>query len=122
MLVKIAKIGDSAPVSFACYELKNYLSKIDKNNDYAILTYDRYDESLKGMLWVGRDELFPLPVLDDRELDDGISIDVKNCVGYPSRCRRRDNSRSRSCKCRGQTYRKARLQTPCDLYRGRGQL
>ena len=84
MLIKIAKIGDSAPVSLACYELKNYLSKIDKNNDYAILTYDRYDASLKGMLWVGLDEFFPLPTVDDRELDDGISIDVKGGAGYIS--------------------------------------
>lgn len=84
MLVKIAKIGDSAPVSLACYELKKYLSKIDNSNDYAILTYDCYDNTLPGILWVGKSEKFPLPDVDDKELDDGVSISVKGCSGYIS--------------------------------------
>ncbi len=82
MFVKIAKIGDSETISLACYELKKYLSKIDVNNEYAIMSFACYREDIKDAIWVGLDDKFDVPIVEDCSLDDGISIDVKNCVGF----------------------------------------
>ncbi len=82
MFVKIAKIGNSEPVSLACYELKKYLSLIDPDNDYAIMTYDCYSDDVKDAIWVGICDKFNVPTVEDNLLDDAISIDVKNCIGF----------------------------------------
>lgn len=82
MFVKIAKIGNNETISLACYELKKYLSAIDPENDYAIMTYDCYSEDIKDALWVGLCDKFNVPAVEDSSLDDAISIDVKDLVGY----------------------------------------
>lgn len=84
MFVKIAKIGDSEPVSLACYELKKYLSIIDPDNEYAIMTFDCYRDDIKDAIWVGICDKFDVPQVEDNELDDGISINVDSCNGYIS--------------------------------------
>ena len=82
MFVKIAKIGNSETISFACYELKKYFSIIDPEGDYAILSFDDYCNDIKDAIWVGICNKFDVPAVEDNLLDDGISIDVKGFNGF----------------------------------------
>ena len=82
MLVKICRIGDSAPVVLAARELKKYLGMMDGSAEYALMSFPAYDPEIKGALWVGMDKSFPLPAVPEPELDDGIAISVSDCAGY----------------------------------------
>ncbi len=84
MFVKIAKIGNNETIALACSELKKYFSMIDADNDYAIMSFDCYNENIKDALWVGICDKFEVPEVEDCSLDDAISIDVKACKGYIS--------------------------------------
>ncbi len=85
-MIKIAKIGDSTTVSYAADELLKYLSMIDKNNDVCILSFDNYNPECEAAIWVGRDPEFSLPEVENRYLDDSISINVKGGKGYITGC------------------------------------
>jgi len=84
MLIKIAKIGNSEPISLAAAELKKYLSKIDCKNEFAMLGFDSYREDMSNTIWVGMCNKFDVPQVEDAQLDDGISINVNSCCGYIS--------------------------------------
>ncbi len=84
MFIKIAKIGTAEPVSLAAQELKNYLSKIDNGNEYAVLGFDCYREDMQNTIWVGMCDKFSVPQVEDTELDDAISINIDCCNGYIS--------------------------------------
>lgn len=78
MSLMIACLNDCAPVKLAAEELKSYLLKMDPQADVALLVGQKYDPSCPDTLWVGLDEAFDsmLPAVENRELDDGVCIDV----------------------------------------------
>ena len=82
MLLKIAKIGNSEPISLAANELKKYLSQIDDKQDIAIMRFDKYNPNYKDMLWIGVCDEFELPKVENALIDDAISINVKQNAGY----------------------------------------
>lgn len=82
MFWKIAKIGNSEPISLAANELKRYLSQIDDSQDIAIMCFDKYHPNYKDTLWVGICEEFTLPKVENTLLDDAISINVTQNTGY----------------------------------------
>lgn len=78
MSLMIARLNDSAPVRLAAEELYSYLLKMDAQADVALTTSKRYEPNRPDTLWVGESAEFErlLPVVENRELDDGIYIDV----------------------------------------------
>ncbi|MBQ4054509.1 MAG: DUF4838 domain-containing protein, partial [Clostridia bacterium] len=82
MFIKIAKIGNSSPIDIAANELKKYLSLIDPSKEYAVLSFEKYNSSLADTLWVGIDPALAVPAVEDRALDDAISVKVKGGAGY----------------------------------------
>lgn len=84
MLIKIAKLGNSSPIDLAASELKKYLSAIDASADVAIMSFDEYKPELEKILWVGIAPAFKVPDVADTELDDAISIMVRDGYGYIS--------------------------------------
>jgi len=82
MLWKIAKIGKNEVVSFAAAELKKYMSQIDPSKEYITLMYKKYDPSITDVIWLGQDEAFPLPKVQDADKDDAVSIEVHGRAGY----------------------------------------
>ncbi len=80
MFFKIVQLGNSETIRLAVKELKKYLQMMDCENDYALMQFDNYDKEYKDALWVGIDDAFKLPEVENKLLDDAISIDVKeNC-------------------------------------------
>ena len=78
MSLMIAYLNDCSPVKLAAEELKSYLLKMDPQADVGLLSGQKYDASRPDTLWVGVDSAFDslLPAVDNRELDDGLYIDV----------------------------------------------
>ncbi len=75
-IITLAKIGTNPTVTFAAEELARCLKAMDR---YVLIdnrTYDGYDASVKGAIWVGLDGS-----VTPSERDDEISIDVKHGEG-----------------------------------------
>ena len=83
MSLMIAVLNPCAPVKLAAEELKTYLLQMDTQADVAVLDGQKYDPARQDTLWVGMDEAFDslLPAVSNRELDDGMWIDVKAGCG-----------------------------------------
>ena len=82
MHMDIARIGKNETVRFAYSELCRYLKLADET----LLIKECVEEAFSecgNKLWVGIDSSFEkhLPCVDDKELDDGIYINVKNGAG-----------------------------------------
>ncbi len=84
MRITLAKIGQNKTVSFAVEELKKYLKMIDPELFLDVTVYDKYDERFEGVIWVGQDESFDVPKVENTALDDGILIDIANSAGIIS--------------------------------------
>ena len=86
MSLMIACLNNDAPVKLAAEELKSYILKMDPQADVALLTGQTYDPSRPDTLWLGLNEAFDalLPQVKERELDDGIYIDVTAGCGVVS--------------------------------------
>ena len=82
MFWKIVKIGDCNVTDFAASELKKYMTMIDSENEYVIMSFKEYDASLSDALWIGESEEFPLPQVKDKKFDDAIVINVHGQSGY----------------------------------------
>ena len=83
-MIKIARIGHHPTVVYAVEELVSFLLRVDRHLDIAVLSREAYLPNEKNVLWVGRDPAFSLPVVADPDLDDGISVDVKDFCGIIS--------------------------------------
>lgn len=81
MFFKIVQLGNNETIRLAVKELKKYLEMIDSENDYALMQFERYDKEYKDALWVGIDDSFKVPEVENKLLDDAISIDVKENTG-----------------------------------------
>ncbi len=84
MRITLAKIGQNETVSFAVDELSKYLHLIDKELFVDVCTYDAYDKSVEGVIWVGQDESFDTEKVENPALDDAILIDVAASQGVIS--------------------------------------
>ena len=75
MRIAIAKIGESKTVAYAASELYRYLKKIDRSLIIDMASYERYDESIKNVIFVGlmSDECLP---------SDRITVSIKDGAGY----------------------------------------
>lgn len=82
MFWKIIKIGDEPVIDFAAAELKKYMSLMDDSNEYCIMSFEAYRPAMKNALWVGMDETFPLPEVNNPKFDDEVSICVHGREGY----------------------------------------
>ncbi len=80
--IRIARIGRSEPVVFAVRELVKYLKQMDPKLMVDLLYTDAYNPDSEGVLWVGRGLPAELPTVRNAALDDGISVEVTNGVGY----------------------------------------
>lgn len=81
--ITVAKIGKDRTVNFAVSEAVRYLKRMDGELIVDIRTYDRYDPSRQGLLWIGRDPSLDrrLPDVPDAALDDAVLIDVVSSSG-----------------------------------------
>ncbi len=84
MRITLAKIGNDKTVAFAASELRKYLKMIDEDLFVDVCSYDLFDKSVEDVIWVGQDESFDLPHVEDSRLDDGILIDIAKNSGVIS--------------------------------------
>ena len=56
--ITFARIGKSEPVCLAVEELVTYLKAIDIELMVDVRLYEKYDASVKNVIWVGVDEAF----------------------------------------------------------------
>ena len=75
-IITLAKIGTNPTVTFAADELARCLKAMDKSVLIDNRTYDGYDASVKGAIWIGKDGS-----VTPSERDDEIRIDVINGEG-----------------------------------------
>lgn len=78
MDIIFARIGSHETVKFAFEELRRYLHRIDSKINVHQRTFDTYDESVSGVIWLGVDAAFDkyLPEVADRRYDDSVYIDI----------------------------------------------
>ena len=81
MKITIAKIGNNKTVEFAVEELKKYLKMIDSELFIDVHSYEKYDDKVKNVVWVGLDPAFEVIETEDKTLDDAILIDIAENVG-----------------------------------------
>jgi len=84
MRITLAKIKGNKTVDFAFDELVKYLKLIDSELIVDERLYDKYDESIEKVIWVGLDEHFEFPEVECAELDDAILIDIADMSGVIS--------------------------------------
>ncbi|MBR5460324.1 MAG: DUF4838 domain-containing protein [Clostridia bacterium] len=86
MRITLARIGNHKTVVFAAEELNKYLKLIDPELFIDVRVYEKYDETLEGLLWVGMDDSFTaeMPKVKDASLDDAILINVASSTGVIS--------------------------------------
>ena len=76
-LITIAKISTNQTIAYAVEELARYLKMMDKKFFIDQRTYDKYDESVPNVIWVGLNDWVPADSVHDE-----ILIDVKDGAGF----------------------------------------
>ena len=75
-LITLAKIGTHQTTAYTVEELARYLKMMDKKFFIDQRTYEKYDESVQDVIWVGLNDWVPA-----NSIHDEILIDVKNGAG-----------------------------------------